>query len=43
MAFSFGVNFFSAFRQFHTSQAFEALLDSDETTLPQVLNEDDVI
>jgi hypothetical protein len=43
MAFSFGTNFFSAFRGFHTSQAFEQLLDSDDTTLSQVLNEEDVI
>jgi hypothetical protein len=43
MAFSFGVNFFSAFRGFHTSQAFEELLDKEDTTLAQVLEEEDVI
>ena len=39
----FGQNFFSMFRAFHTSQAFEELLDKEDTTLSQVLDEEDVI
>ena len=43
MAFVFGANFFSAFRGFATSQAFEELLAKEETTIDQVLEEEDVI
>jgi len=39
----FGANFFSAFRGFATSQAFEELLAKEDTTIEQVLEEEDVI
>jgi len=43
MAFVFGSDFFSAFRGFATSQALDKLLDDPETTIEQVLEEEDVI
>lgn len=43
MAFMFGNNFFNIFRTFHTSQAFEELLDKEDTTLAQVLDEEEVV
>ena len=43
MAFLFGPMFFSAFRGFNTSQAFEELLSKEDTTLEQLLEDEDVI
>lgn len=43
MAFDFGSHFFSMFRGFQTSRVLEELLDKEDTTLEQILAEDDVI
>jgi hypothetical protein len=43
MAFSFGASFFSAFRGFSHSAAFEQLLEREDTELDDVLADDEVI
>ena len=43
MMINFGGSFWNTFRGFQSSQAFEELLNSPDTTLFEVLDDDDVI
>ena len=43
MMINFGGSFWNSFKGFQTSQAFEELLDKPETTLSDVLDDEDVI
>jgi hypothetical protein len=43
MMINFGGSFWNTFRGFQSSQAFEELLNNPETTLSEVLDDDDVI
>ena len=43
MMINFGGSFWNTFRGFQSSQAFEELLNNTDTTLSEVLDDDDVI